>query len=152
MSLRRLVSMYRELRKLKHGDKLVIDQNMHQNNDSVVRVMSYNILADGDCYALGKWYDYCAIGKDGDPLAFSKWSYRGPRILAQIQCYSPDILCLQETTHHTFTTYLEPQLFALGYRGIHGVILVCIQKVKLSVSSGCTAVPHLKPIFFLSFN
>eukprot|EP01084_Bolivina_argentea_P231624 390557_1 len=115
-----LTSIYSKLRKLKYENKLVEDIRMNQTKDNIVRVMSYNILADGPNYALGKWVDYCPYGKDGDRLAFRRWSYRGPRILAQIQCYKPDIICMQETTQHTFTSFFEPKLKALGYHGIHG--------------------------------
>eukprot|EP01083_Nonionella_stella_P003473 9971_1 len=121
MSTKRLVSLYRKLRAFKYRNELLEDQNMHIHNDYIVRVMSYNILADGESYALGKWFDYCPSGKNGDRLAFRKWSYRGPRILTQIECYLPDIICLQETTHHTFNAYFEPKLKALGYHGIHGI-------------------------------
>eukprot|EP01084_Bolivina_argentea_P085818 155114_1 len=116
-----LINTYSQRRKLKYENKLVDNKTMYQTDDDIVRIMSYNILADGNNYALGKWLDYCPHGNNGDRLAYRKWSYRGERILAQIKCYLPDIICLQETVENTFRNYLEPQLKLIGYNGIHGI-------------------------------
>merc|ERR1719203_315257 len=117
-----LIENYGKMRKLKSQNVLAPNNNLHQANENIVRVMSYNILADGDGYALAKSMDYGKRSKDNDdPLAFRKWSYRGPRILAQILLYKPDIICLQETTNKTFFEYLEPELAKAGYCGVHGM-------------------------------
>ncbi|ETO24803.1 hypothetical protein RFI_12354 [Reticulomyxa filosa] len=62
---------------------------------SSVRVMTYNILADGEAYALSDFYPYTDIKQ-------RQWNYRFPRVLAQIQAYDPDIVCMQETTPRTY--------------------------------------------------
>ena len=85
-----------------------------ETRESSFRVVSYNILADGPHYALSFRHQYCSIR---DRL----WESRYPRILAEIDGYDADILCLQETTAGTFRKNFAVDLQASGYRAIHAI-------------------------------
>eukprot|EP01083_Nonionella_stella_P075233 204392_1 len=80
--------------------------------DLTVRVMTYNILADGHSYALSHRHDYC-------PLEYRKWRYRFQSILCQLQAYAPDIVCIQEVTPTLWNNKMQQPLQEIGYIGVH---------------------------------
>lgn len=80
-----------------------------KHRQPIVRFMSYNILADR--YINDAQYEYLSSEKRD----FAK--HRLPRILAQIEAYLPDIICLQETQYSTFHKYFEPILSDLANYG-----------------------------------
>ena len=55
--------------------------------DAVLRIVSYNILADK--YAMSAFYDYC-------PTEYRQWHHRLPRLCKEILGFQGDIVCLQE--------------------------------------------------------
>jgi len=75
-----------------------------------VRVMSWNILADGPSYALSPRHSYC-------PRQQRWWEYRRPRIVASAVAYEPDLCCFQETTHRMHED-LMPFFKHYGFEGI----------------------------------
>eukprot|EP01084_Bolivina_argentea_P127540 225530_1 len=109
-----LVDYFKIHRKFVESNKT----NKRNKDDVIVRAMSYNILApdpsgiEGTGYALSKQHDYC-------PRKYRLWDYRLPRIMAQIIAYSPDIVCMQETTTHSFNNSLESEFNKLDYEGWH---------------------------------
>ena len=102
---RRLINFYRDNRRM-------INVGIARNNLASIRIMSYNILADGNRYALNTDYGYT-------PLRFRKWNYRQKRILSEINAYYPDIVGLQETTYKTYHNSLQIEFDLMGYESIH---------------------------------
>eukprot|EP00887_Chlorella_sp_A99_P006946 scaffold2.g6946.t1 len=72
-----------------------------------LRVATFNILADG--YALGGFHSHC-------PREWLEWGYRRPRLLAQIQAFDADVLCLQEVERPFFEAELQPLMAQAGYQ------------------------------------
>eukprot|EP01084_Bolivina_argentea_P284981 488589_1 len=89
------------------------DDIQFNTTDSSVTVMTYNILADGERYALNSRYDYC-------DLTHRIFDYRGPRIVLKIKAYEPDVICMQEITFKLYNEYFKPEMEKLGYIGIYG--------------------------------
>ncbi|XP_030633587.1 2',5'-phosphodiesterase 12 [Chanos chanos] len=93
------------------------NRHMYTNkvtDDSTVRVVSYNILAD--IYAqteLSKTvlYPYCA------PYALN-FDYRQNLIKKELSGYNADIICLQEVDKTAFTDSLSPALDAFDMDGV----------------------------------
>jgi mRNA deadenylase 3'-5' endonuclease subunit Ccr4 len=77
----------------------------HKN---VVRVMSYNVLADE-----GEKGSYGFVNKSATSLSFS---HRGPLLLKQIERIDADIVTLQEVTH--YEDFFKQNLKAKGYESI----------------------------------
>eukprot|EP00878_Enallax_costatus_P038967 GHUV01044471.1.p1 GENE.GHUV01044471.1~~GHUV01044471.1.p1 ORF type:complete len:279 (+),score=66.96 GHUV01044471.1:521-1357(+) len=73
-----------------------------------VRVLTYNILAD----KYKRFHPYC-------PPEYLDWSYRYPRILQELQSYSPDILCLQEVEQTVYDSHLQPWMQQQGYCSLY---------------------------------
>lgn len=72
-------------------------------------VMSYNILSQDLLHDNAYLYRHC----NPDILP---WDYRLPNLLAEIQNYNADILCLQEVQEDHFENQIKPALQALGYQ------------------------------------
>ena len=73
-----------------------------------IKVMSYNILADGPRYALSEQYNYTDI-------KYRLWEYRFPRIMAQIKAYNPDVICFQELTFDNCNQHINKSMKYCGY-------------------------------------
>ncbi|XP_071950537.1 nocturnin-like [Antedon mediterranea] len=76
-------------------------------NDSTVRVIQWNILADA-----------LATGRDNFircPKAALNWETRKFHILEELLTYDPDVMCLQEVDH--YDDFFNPILKMLGYHG-----------------------------------
>ena len=104
---RNLVNFYRSNRR-------IMNVGIANNKLPSLRIMSYNILADGTRYALND--DLSHI-----PLKYRKWNYRQKRILSEIEAYQPDIIGLQETTYITYHNHLSIEFDLMGYQSIHCV-------------------------------
>eukprot|EP01084_Bolivina_argentea_P033566 62073_1 len=95
--------------------------NIDDTNDRI-RVMSYNILSPdpsgvdktGDKYAMSDQHNYC-------PRKYRIFEYRLPRIMAQIVAYVPDIVCIQETSIHSFNNYIFNEFTKLNYNSWHEI-------------------------------
>ncbi|KAL6757708.1 Endonuclease/exonuclease/phosphatase [Haematococcus lacustris] len=77
------------------------------------RVATYNLLADqyaGSTFAQQVLFNYC-------PPRCLEPEYRRQLILAELQAYQADILCLQEVDDKLFREFLEPHLALRGYTG-----------------------------------
>ncbi|XP_029903605.1 protein angel homolog 2 [Myripristis murdjan] len=72
-------------------------------------VLSYNILSQELLQDNAYLYRHC------DP-AVLPWDYRLPHLLAEIQHYNADIVCLQEVQENHYETQIKPALEALGYQ------------------------------------
>ncbi|XP_015258851.1 PREDICTED: protein angel homolog 2-like isoform X2 [Cyprinodon variegatus] len=72
-------------------------------------VMSYNILSQELLQDNAYLYRHC------DPTVLP-WQYRLPNLLAEIQKYNADILCLQEVQEDHYENQIKPALHALGYQ------------------------------------
>eukprot|EP01084_Bolivina_argentea_P262585 444108_1 len=59
------------------------------NTTQTIRVMQYNILANGERWALGPKHHYLDI-------KYRKWCYRFKRIMAEVKAYNADVICFQE--------------------------------------------------------
>lgn len=57
--------------------------------DSRIRIVSYNILGDGEKYALSKKHAYC-------PREFIETTSRYPRMIQELKSYDADLVALQE--------------------------------------------------------
>jgi mRNA deadenylase 3'-5' endonuclease subunit Ccr4 len=76
----------------------------------LLRVLTYNLLADQ--YAKGErpQHDYC-------PPEILHRSHRMPLLMYEILSYHADILCLQEVDWYIFQSYYQPLLESQGYQG-----------------------------------
>ncbi|XP_034018516.1 protein angel homolog 2 isoform X2 [Thalassophryne amazonica] len=72
-------------------------------------VLCYNILSQDLLEDNLSLYWHC------DP-AILAWEYRLPRLLAEIQLYDADILCLQEVQEDHYEKQIKPALQAQGYQ------------------------------------
>ncbi|XP_041814825.1 protein angel homolog 2 isoform X2 [Chelmon rostratus] len=72
-------------------------------------VMSYNILSQDLLQDNAYLYRHC------DPRVLA-WNHRLPNLLAEIQQYDADILCLQEVQEDHYENQIKPALQALGYQ------------------------------------
>ena len=70
------------------------------------KVVTYNLLADK--YAIGGHHRYC-------PEEHLIWSSREPRIMAELDSYKADIICLQEVERPYMEDELGPWLREKGY-------------------------------------
>jgi len=80
-----------------------------EGGGAVIRVMSYNLLAE--VYATRQLYPYC-------PIWAISWGYRRQIILRELDHHSADVLCLQEMQQDHYDDYMAPQLKARGYEGL----------------------------------
>eukprot|EP01084_Bolivina_argentea_P278667 476172_1 len=103
----KLITFYKNDRRF-----ITIPTESKEDESFSIRIMTYNILADGIMYALSNRHNYC-------PKQYRKWGFRYQSILCQFQAYSPDIICIQETTPSTWKHKMQPRLKKLGYIGIH---------------------------------
>eukprot|EP01083_Nonionella_stella_P177904 626871_1 len=104
---RNIINLYRSNRRM-------INVGIRNNNTPSIRVMSYNILADGNRYALNSDMNYT-------PLKYRKWNHRMKRILAQIEAHQPDIVGIQETTYKTYHNSLQIEFDLMGYESVHAI-------------------------------
>ena len=102
---RNLINFYKNNRRM-------INVGIKDNKVPSLRIMSFNILADGHRYALSDRFNYC-------PLKYRKWNYRFKRLIAEIEAYQPDIIGLQETTYKTYHNSLQFALDSIGYGSVH---------------------------------
>lgn len=72
-------------------------------------VMSYNILSQELLQDNAYLYQHCNPG-------VLPWDHRLPNLLAEIQQYNADILCLQEVQEDHYENQIKPALQALGYQ------------------------------------
>jgi mRNA deadenylase 3'-5' endonuclease subunit Ccr4 len=73
--------------------------------DTSVKVVSYNIL--GPMHAVTSKHDYAKLG-------VRKWKSRGKKLLEQIECMAPDVLCLQELSLKAYVETFRPRLAESG--------------------------------------
>lgn len=87
-------------------------ENKIDNNDIniVLRVMQFNILADGNSGLRDDLSLFNRISKE-----YLLWNYRKNKLLYEITQYQPDIITLQEVDH--YYDFFLPQLSKLGYAG-----------------------------------
>ncbi|XP_061757136.1 protein angel homolog 2 [Nerophis ophidion] len=72
-------------------------------------VMSYNILSQDLLQENAYLYRHC-------PSHILDWTYRLQNLLAEIQTYDADVLCLQEVQEDHFENHIRPALKARGYQ------------------------------------
>ena len=75
-----------------------------------VRVLQFNVLADGLCAKRESLGYFSRIDKK-----YLDWEYRKTRILNEIIQYDPDVITLQEVDH--YYDYFLVELFKRGYVG-----------------------------------
>lgn len=76
----------------------------------LLRVLTYNLLADQYVKGERPQHDYC-------PPEVLHRSYRMPLLMHEILSYHADILCLQEVDWYIFQSYYQPVLESEGYQG-----------------------------------
>ena len=76
------------------------------------RVVSYNILADGERLALSDKHNYC-------PLRLRGWKYRWEQLKEELTHYEAGIVALQEVLPCAFGENLEPFFTEAGYSCIY---------------------------------
>ena len=76
------------------------------------KLVSYNILADGEKLALGSKHDYC-------PLNLRQWKLRFSKIKAELCSYNADIVCLQEILPTAFKSDFLPYFESSGFVGLY---------------------------------
>ncbi|XP_061600309.1 protein angel homolog 1 [Cololabis saira] len=75
-------------------------------------VMSYNILAQDLLELNQQLYVHC-------PLEVLDWDYRCALLLAEMEKWAPDILCLQEVHENHYYEQLHPALSQMGYTCVY---------------------------------
>ncbi|XP_035535110.1 protein angel homolog 2 [Morone saxatilis] len=101
-------------------------------------VMSYNILSQELLQDNAYLYRHC------NP-AVLHWNHRLPNLLAEIQQYNADILCLQEVQEDHYENQIKPALQALGYQ--------CEYKKRTgSKPDGCAVIFKSSRLSLLSSN
>ena len=88
------------------------NNNNNNNNQHQFKVISYNILADGENLALSSKHDYCS-------LELRRWELRFKKIKYELSLYDPDIICLQEILPNAFLSDFQPYLDEEGYLGTY---------------------------------
>mmetsp|Transcript_11160 Transcript_11160/g.20892 ORF Transcript_11160/g.20892 Transcript_11160/m.20892 type:complete len:865 (-) Transcript_11160:2888-5482(-) len=95
---------------------------MDDEKKDLVRVMTYNILADL----------YVSREIDDETVMFPHVKYehirktrRMPMIVAEILAYKADIVCLQEVDGAIYDTYFEPVMKAIGYDAFYSNKVSC---------------------------
>ena len=102
-------------------------QQRPQATKDVVRVMTYNLLADLYTTRDGEIsprLSYCP------PFALDR-KRRMPLLLHEILSYQPDLVCLQEVDASVFESLFKPALESRGYQGYHSA------KSSLNQEEGC---------------
>eukprot|EP00288_Rhodomonas_lens_P018868 CAMPEP_0177698978 /NCGR_PEP_ID=MMETSP0484_2-20121128/5338_1 /TAXON_ID=354590 /ORGANISM="Rhodomonas lens, Strain RHODO" /LENGTH=580 /DNA_ID=CAMNT_0019210125 /DNA_START=12 /DNA_END=1754 /DNA_ORIENTATION=+ len=89
----------------------VANTNKDGERDNFLRVMSYNLLADGTPAQRAGEYDYCESGA-------MEISYRKQLLTWELIQYDADVICLQEVTPHAYKTYMEPVMRQAGWTGV----------------------------------
>ena len=84
--------------------------------DAVVKVVSYNLLADHLATPPDRIERY--LWESCPPHAVS-WEHRLELLLAELRGYDADVLCLQEVQRQHFEEHLQPRLRELGYDGAY---------------------------------
>ncbi|XP_059212328.1 protein angel homolog 2 isoform X2 [Centropristis striata] len=101
-------------------------------------VMSYNILSQELLQDNVYLYRHC-------PPSVLPWDHRLPNLLAEIQHYNADILCLQEVQQDHYENQIKPALQALGYQ--------CEYKKRTgSKPDGCAVIFKTSRLSLLSSN
>lgn len=88
-----------------------VQRGLLRTDPNSLRVMQYNILADG----------LCGLRRDSGGFSrtekqYLDWNYRKSAFLSEITSSDPDVITLQECDH--FDDFFEPELTKLGYKGI----------------------------------
>jgi len=94
----------------KYGSK----EYSQRSGDTVITLMSYNILADCLAAMHPELYTHCK-DQGQDVL---KWEYRFARLMQEIQQHNCDVICLQEVQCDHYETHFKPSLSNLGYNGV----------------------------------
>ena len=81
------------------------------NDVNNIRVMQYNILADGLSGLRSDHGGFSRIKKQ-----FLEWDYRKSLFFSEIVECNPDVITFQECDH--FVDFFEPELKKLGYQGV----------------------------------
>ena len=84
--------------------------------DAVVKVVSYNLLADHLATPPDRIERY--LWESCPPHAVG-WEHRLELLLAELRAYDADVLCLQEVQRQHFEEHLQPRLRELGYDGAY---------------------------------
>jgi mRNA deadenylase, exonuclease subunit and related nucleases len=97
-------------------DDFTSEGNLIDEKHDLVRVMTYNILADM----------YVSREVDDETFMFPHVKYehirktrRMPMIVAEILAYKADIICLQEVDGAIYDAYFDPVMKAMGYDGFY---------------------------------
>lgn len=97
-------------------DDFTSEGNLIEEKHDLVRVMTYNILADM----------YVSREVDDETFMFPHVKYehirktrRMPMIVAEILAYKADIICLQEVDGAIYDAYFDPVMKAMGYDGFY---------------------------------
>ncbi len=85
-------------------------------SDVLLKLIQYNILADGEKLALSEKHSYC-------PMPLRLWGSveqgRCFRLLREISSYDASVICLQELMPDPYSRDFLPWLRAQGYCGVH---------------------------------
>ncbi len=87
--------------------------SIHQQQEAMVSILSWNILAQYLFDSTQKWYGHV----DPEAPVFT-WEDRFPNILDELCSYDADIICLQEVEFEAFEYDLLPSLKRVGYDGM----------------------------------
>lgn len=84
-------------------------------SDCTLRIVSYNILGDGEKLAMSAKHDYCAR----DLRVWGGEEGRWKRLLAELDEYKADVVCLQEARMAQWYSDILPGMTERGYQGTH---------------------------------
>ena len=114
----------------------------------LAKLVSYNILADGEGLALSAKHDYC-------PLQLRTWPQRALRLVAEMREYDADLLCLQECSAAAFQNdfvpalgeappnVLSPPAASAGLAGFHYSAFLPEADREQAISAATGLVSHL---------
>ncbi|KAL1919275.1 uncharacterized protein VTP21DRAFT_1967 [Calcarisporiella thermophila] len=122
----------------------LFDNEDIQGRDPLVRVPRRRcvwlrrIHMDHRCFTLLSWnlLSPSLHGRQSKPAVETtpssmKWCSRREQILDELAFRDADVLCLQEVDETDYSTFFEPRLSKLGYRGIYA------KKMHVEIRDGC---------------
>jgi len=95
------------------GTKIANNEYKMRSRNTILTVMSYNILADYLAQRHPELYNQVEID-----WVHIEWNIRFKRILKELQQHNCDIICLQEVQDDHYVSQINPALNELGYDSV----------------------------------
>ena len=90
-----------------------------RNFGNTLCIATYNVLADGMFAAVGEHKSSTHGGFNNYSTPREReWSQRFPALMAELDAYAADVVCLQEVQHSHYVDSFQPAFAARGYSTI----------------------------------